>query len=721
MNSSISQITPLNDAQEQAVTSTAHYTLVLAGAGSGKTRVLVHRIAWLVKTQEVSPYGILAVTFTNKAAGEMRSRVEKLLQMSVQSMWIGTFHGLAHRLLRAHFQEANLPNNFQIIDSDDQQRLLKRILTNLNLDEKQYPPKQIQSFVNGRKDEGLRADQVKPLDAHGMTLKRIYQTYEELCQRSGLVDFAELLLRAYELLKNDATILLHYQQRFQHILVDEFQDTNTIQYEWLKLFLSGDNHLTVVGDDDQSIYGWRGAKIENIQDFYRQFNDTLTVKLEENYRSTEYILNAANHVIANNTNRLGKELKPVSGLGEPVRLYAAFNDLEEAHFLVSQLRHWAAQGYAYEDMAILYRSNAQSRIIEEALIASAIPYRIYGGFRFFERAEIKDALAYLRIVYSRYDDAAFERIINTPTRGIGEQTLMTIRELAKLKNCSLWDAVEFAIDEKSLSGRALSALAGFIELIQGIQSAVESVSLLAEQMEIILNASGLIGHYRQEKGEKAQAKLENLEELINAASQFVSDNSAATPMQAFLSHAALESGDSQNQIMTQCVQLMTLHTAKGLEFKIVFICGLEDGLFPHELSIRDNHKLEEERRLCYVGITRAREKLYLTYAESRRLHGKADALRRPSRFLSEIPAEFLEEIRPRAKVSRPVTRQFQPQRTSDEIYEGLHLGQRVRHPKFGYGVITNYEGRGDSARIAVKFEKEGLKWLIAGFARLAVA
>lgn len=718
MNTSISNT--LNDAQHQAVTSTAPYTLVLAGAGSGKTRVLVHRIAWLIQTQHISPYSILAVTFTNKAAGEMRARIEKLLNLSTQGMWIGTFHGLAHRLLRAHFQEVNLPENFQIIDSDDQQRLIRRILNSLNLDEKQYPLRQIQGFINAKKDEGIRTDKFNPLDAHGTTLKRIYQAYEELCQRSGLVDFAELLLSAYDLFLKQPTVLAHYQQRFQHVLVDEFQDTNTIQYEWLKLLVGKTGHLTVVGDDDQSIYGWRGAKIENIQDFYRNFQDTLTVRLEENYRSTAGILTAANHVIANNFNRLGKELKAVSGEGDPIRLYIAFNDLDEAHFLASQIKYWSQHGYAYEDIAILYRSNAQSRVLEESLIAANIPYRIYGGFRFFERAEIKDALAYLRLIYYRQDDAAFERIINTPTRGIGDQTLMTVRETAKANRCSLWQAVEQIIAEKTLNSRALSALSAFVELIEKASQAIQPLQSLAEQMEQTLNLSGLLNHYRQERGEKAQAKVENLEELITAASQFVPENSQLSPIQAFLAHAALEAGETQSQLTSNCVQLMTLHTAKGLEFKVVFMSGLEEGLFPHELSIREEKKLEEERRLCYVGITRAREKLYLSYAENRRFHGR-ESFQRPSRFLGEIPAHCLEEIRPKASVNRPVTQPFHPQTTSDVIYDGLKLGQRVYHNKFGYGVIANHEGCGENARIAVKFEKEGLKWLLAGFAKLQVA
>lgn len=710
----------LNDAQQQAVTSTAPYTLVLAGAGSGKTRVLVHRIAWLIQTQQISPYSVLAVTFTNKAAGEMRARIEKLLNMPTHGMWIGTFHGLAHRLLRAHFQAANLPENFQIIDADDQQRLIRRILTSLNLDEKQYPPKQIQGFINAKKDEGIRSDKFNPLDAHSMTLKRIYQAYEDLCQRSGLVDFAELLLSAYDLFFKQPEILLHYQQRFQHVLVDEFQDTNTIQYEWLKLLTGTQGHLTVVGDDDQSIYGWRGAKIENIQDFYRHFHNTLTVRLEENYRSTENILTAANYVIANNLNRLGKELKAISGQGEPIRLYTAFNDLDEAHFLAAQIRYWSEKDYAYEDIAILYRSNAQSRVIEEAFIAANIPYRIYGGFRFFERAEIKDALAYLRLIYYRQDDAAFERIINTPTRGIGDQTLMTVREIAKTHQLSLWQATEKIIADKILNNRALAALSAFIQLIEAMSHTITSLSQLAEQTEQTLHLSGLMNYYRQEKGEKAQAKVENLEELINAASQFVPENSQLPAVQAFLAHAALEAGDNQSQLTSNCVQMMTLHTAKGLEFKIVFICGLEEGLFPHELSIREEKKLEEERRLCYVGITRAREKLYLSHAESRRFHGK-DSFQRPSRFLGEIPTTCLEEIRPKASVNRPVTQKFNAQTNADIIYDGLKLGQRVYHQKFGYGVIANYEGQGENARIAVKFETEGLKWLLAGFAKLKIA
>lgn len=709
--------TELNDAQLKAVTSNAPYTLVLAGAGSGKTRVLVHRIAWLVQTQHLSPYSILAVTFTNKAAGEMRTRIEKLLEIPTQGMWIGTFHGLAHRLLRVHFQDANLPENFQIIDSDDQQRLIRRILTSLNVDEKQYPIRQIQSFISSRKDEAIRADKVNALDAHGATLKRIYQAYEVLCQRSGLVDFSELLLSAYDLLRNQTTVLAHYQQRFQHVLVDEFQDTNTIQYQWLTLLVGEQGHLTVVGDDDQSIYGWRGAKIENIQHFYRHFQDTLTVKLEENYRSTLGILAAANHVIGHNYHRLGKELKAVAGQGDPIRLYMAFNDLDEAHFLTGQIRYWLQQGYRYNDMAILYRSNAQSRVLEEALVASNIPYRIYGGFRFFERAEIKDALAYLRLIYYRQDDAAFERIINTPTRGIGEQTLISIRERAKINQLSLWEAVVELIANQTLNNRSLTALSSFIDLIEKMSETVKSLPHLADQMEQVITLSGLLNHYQQEKGEKAQAKVENLGELVNAASQFTPENKELSPLQAFLAHAALEAGETQSQLDGSYVQLMTLHSAKGLEFNIVFLCGLEEGLFPHELSIRDESKLEEERRLCYVGITRAREKLYLSYAQSRRLYGKTIP-QRPSRFLREIPGKYVEEIRPRTQISRPVTHSFNHSTPTQTIYDDLTLGQRVHHKKFGYGTITNYEGSGEHARIAVKFETEGLKWLIAGFAKL---
>lgn len=709
--------TSLNNAQEQAVTSIAPYTLVLAGAGSGKTRVLVHRIAWLVETQHLSPYGILAVTFTNKAAGEMRGRIEKILNMPIQGMWIGTFHGLAHRLLRLHFQDAGLPENFQIIDSDDQQRLLRRLLASLNLDEKQYPLKQIQGFINARKDEAIRAAQFKPLDVHAMTLKRIYQTYEELCQRSGLVDFAELLLCSYELLLKNPTVLAHYQERFRHVLVDEFQDTNTIQYEWLKLLVGKENHLTVVGDDDQSIYGWRGAEVKNIQQFHRQFREVVTIRLEENYRSTKCILEAANSVIANNFNRLGKNLRSGGEQGDAIQLYKAFNDLDEAHFLASQIRYWVDRGYPYEDIAILYRSNAQSRVIEEAFIGASIPYRIYGGFRFFERAEIKDALAYLRLMYYRQDDAAFERIINTPTRGIGDQTLIAIREVAKERGCSLWQAVFILLDEKTLNSRALSALSNFVQLIERLYQTISPLPHLAEQMDHLLNLSGLMEFYRQEKGEKAQAKLENLEELVNAASQFVTEDTSLTPMQAFLSHAALEAGETQTQMGPHCVQLMTMHSAKGLEFKMVFMCGLEEGLFPHEFSMQDKNKLEEERRLCYVGITRAREKLYMTYAESRRFHGK-ESFQRPSRFLGEIPMECVEEIRPKMRVSRPVTPTFATRTTSESIFGELQLGQRVRHFKYGDGVITNYEGQGENARIEVRFEREGAKWLLAGFAKL---
>ena len=707
---------PLNDAQREAVTTPQAPVLVVAGAGSGKTRVLVHRIAWLIRVEGVSPFGILAVTFTNKAAAEMRGRTEQLLGIPVGGMWVGTFHNLAHRLLRAHWRDADLPQTFQILDSDDQYRLIRRLLKSLQIDESKWPPKQVQWYINGRKDEGLRPQHI---DAHGdlftTQMLRIYRAYEDNCRRAGLVDFAELLLRAHELLRDRGDILAHYQNRFQHILVDEFQDTNAIQYAWLRLLAGSRGNLFAVGDDDQSIYGWRGARIENILRFSKDFPGTKVLRLEENYRSTRTILTAANALIAHNSGRLGKELWTRGDQGEPILVYAAFNELDEARFIVERLRHWAAAGNRRSEAAILYRSNAQSRALEEALLAVGMPYRVYGGLRFFERAEIKDALAYLRLLANRDDDASFERVVNTPTRGIGERTVAAVRDHARLHQLPLFRAAAALIDSPELAGRASSALKGFIMLIERLAGDCSSLDL-SDKVEHVIHHSGLLEHYRKEKGEVGQARIENLEELVSAARQFQGEEeSELDPLSAFLTHAALEAGEGQGDAWEDCIQLMTLHAAKGLEFSLVFICGAEEGLFPHQMSIAEDGRLEEERRLCYVGITRAQRELYLTYAESRRLHG-TETYPRPSRFLSELPAELLQEVRPRAHVTRPAY--VRPNSTEMESTGGLRLGQHVVHATFGEGIVTNYEGRGSSARVQVNFSGVGSKWLVLAYAKL---
>ncbi len=718
-------IDPLNDAQREAVCAPDGNVLVLAGAGSGKTRVLVHRIAWLIEVEGISPYAILAVTFTNKAAGEMRGRIERLLGIPTTGMWVGTFHGLAHRLLRTHWRDAELPEGFQIMDSEDQFRAVRRVIREMGLDESRWSPKEVQWYINGRKDEGLRA---RHLEHHGDPYLRhmieIYEAYEAMCRRGGLVDFAELLLRAHELWRDRPEILAHYRERFRHILVDEFQDTNAIQYAWVRLLAGGGtgNKVFVVGDDDQSIYGWRGARVENIHQFTRDFPGTLTLRLEQNYRSTGTILSAANALIAHNTDRLGKELWTQGGQGEPIQVYAAFNELDEAHFVVEQIARWVEQGGARQECAILYRSNAQSRVFEEALIRAGIAYRVYGGLRFFERAEIKDALGYLRLVANRGDDPAFERVVNTPTRGIGDRTLAAVREYARINQVSLWQATGAIVEAGELAARASGALRRFQELIEALDAQTRGMEL-HEQVEHAIHASGVLDHYAKESGERGRARLENLEELVTAARQFtIQDEEEREELKqdwlsTFLAHAALEAGEGQADRWQDCVQLMTLHSAKGLEFPLVFLGGMEEGLFPHRFSAEDPDRLEEERRLCYVGMTRAMQRLVFTHAEARRLYGE-DSYQRPSRFLSEVPAEYLEEVRLRGTVSRPVYGGAMPPAAA-EAAAGFQLGQRVAHAKFGEGIVLNYEGAGRHARVQVNFEDAGTKWLVVEYAKLA--
>jgi len=730
-------LNPLNEAQRAAVSAPLVPVLVLAGAGSGKTRVLTHRIAWLIQVEHASPYSILAVTFTNKAAGEMRGRVEQILGAPPGVLWIGTFHGIAHRLLRLHWREAGLTQGFQILDSDDQQRLVKRIIKANDLDESRWEPREVQWFINSNKDEGRRPKDLKAgNDPTRAQMIRLYGLYEEACARAGVVDFAELLLRAYELWRDRPDLLAHYRQRFRHVLVDEFQDTNSIQYAWLRLIAGPDGHPFAVGDDDQSIYRWRGARVENLQQFRRDYARAKLYRLEQNYRSTAAILAAANALIANNSGRLGKTLWTNGEPGLPIQVYAAFNERDEAEFVARRVIDYVASGSRRSDVAVLYRSNSQSRAFEEAFIAARIPYRVYGGLRFFERAEIKDALAYLRLLLNRDDDAAYERVVNLPTRGIGDRTIETLREEARSAGISLWKAATMRSDAQQ-GGRTASALRGFQELIDRLAQETAGLAM-HEQIDHVIRESGLIEHHGREKsgqdsprGElaRSEARVENLAELVSAARSFgvESTDLELPPLEAFLAHAALESGERESDAGEDSVQMMTLHMAKGLEFKFVFLCGMEEGLFPHNRCMSDLEALEEERRLCYVGMTRAMKHLYLSYAEQRRLHGM-DTHPAPSRFIKEVPQDIVAEVRPRLQVTRAITaaraRREQPAapairfRTEDPPPPGMRLGARVRHGKFGEGVVLNVEGSGPHARVQVNFEQQGTKWLMMQYANL---
>ena len=725
----------LNEQQRNAVASPANNLLVLAGAGSGKTRVLVHRIAWLIEAEDVSPFSILAVTFTNKAAREMRGRIEELRQQPTGGMWVGTFHGLAHRLLRSHWKEAGLPEDFQILDADDQLRLIKRLLKTLRIDEEKWPAKQCQWYINSQKDEGFRSHNIEHLDDdYTKTQLSIYKAYEDACNNGGMIDFGEILLRAHELWLNNPQVLSHYQNRFKFILVDEFQDTNSIQYAWVQVLAGANNRMMVVGDDDQSIYGWRGAKIENIQKFNVDFPDSDIVRLEQNYRSTANILNAANELIANNNGRLGKNLWTECDEGDPLSLYEAFNEQDEARFIVDRLQEWSNNGNLRKESAILYRSNAQSRELEDALLRVGMPYLIYGGHRFYERLEIKNALSYLRLVVNRNDDTAVERIINVPVRGIGGRTLDTIRNAARENGDSLWGSCVRCINESILSSRAANSVLAFLELIDKLESGSSGMELHQKAEHVIIQ-SGLINHHEKEGGEKARSRIENLEELVNACSNFDAqeliadedegiDLTSNSFLKAFLDQASLDAGDTQASENDDAVQLMTLHSAKGLEFPLVFLAGMEEGLFPHKMSMDNIAGLEEERRLCYVGITRAKEKLYLSYAESRRLHGDV-TLCRPSRFIKEIPSSLIDEIRLKSTIKRmgsqnSTTTGNQVRGHIDIPKTELSLGQRVLHGKFGEGVVLNYEGQGSNARVQVNFDSTGSKWLVLSYANLRV-
>ncbi|MEH0093617.1 DNA helicase II [Vibrio metschnikovii] len=714
----------LNDKQREAVAAPLENLLVLAGAGSGKTRVLVHRIAWLISVEQASPFSVMSVTFTNKAAAEMRGRIEELMQGSASGMWNGTFHGICHRILRAHYLDANLPEDFQILDSEDQLRLLRRLIKAQNLDEKQWPAKQVCWWINGKKDEGLRPRHIDVYrDPVTQTYLQLYSAYQEACDRAGLVDFAEILLRTHELLRDKQHIRQHYQARFKHILVDEFQDTNNIQYAWLRMLAGPECHVMIVGDDDQSIYGWRGANIANIEKFTLEFPSVNTIRLEQNYRSTKTILQASNALIANNTERMGKELWTDGNEGERISVYSAYNDLDEARFTVTKIKEWRDNGGLLNDCAMLYRNNAQSRVLEEALIQAGLPYRIYGGMRFFERQEIKDSLSYLRLIANRHDDSAFERVINTPVRGLGDKTLETIRFAARDRGCTLWDASIALLNEQVLAGRAAGALSRFVELINALEDDSAEMPLYV-QTDHVIKTSGLYAMYEQEKGEKSKARIENLEELVTATRQFEKPEEAEemSMLTAFLTHAALEAGEGQADEFDDAVQLMTLHSAKGLEFPLVFMVGVEEGMFPSQMSAEEAGRLEEERRLCYVGMTRAMQKLYITHAEIRRLYGQ-DKYHKPSRFIRELPEQCLDEVRMKAQVSRPTSSgRFSTSAVKENFNEtGFSLGARVRHPKFGEGTIINFEGSGPQSRVQVAFNGEGIKWLVTAYARLEKA
>ncbi|AEI74695.1 DNA helicase II [Candidatus Moranella endobia PCVAL] len=708
----------LNDKQREAVTAPRGNLLVLAGAGSGKTRVLVHRIAWLLLVEHCLPSSIMAVTFTNKAAAEMRHRIEQLVGTKQCGMWLGTFHGLANRLLHTHHQDANLPNDFHIIDSEDQLRLLKRLIKTMNLDEKKWSPRQAMWYICGKKDQGIRPYNVKIYGNQiEQTWQIIYHTYQEACDHAGIVDFAELLLRAYELLLNKPHILQQYRDRFTNILVDEFQDTNKIQYAWIQRLAGNNCSVMIVGDDDQSIYGWRGAKVENINRFLENFPDAKIMRLEQNYRSTCNILQAANVLISQNGNRLGKNLWTKSLKGELISLYCAFNELDEARFVVNSIKVSQEQGGALKDCAILYRSNAQSRVLEEALLQTGLPYSIYGGMRFFERQEIKDGLAYLRLINNRNNDAAYERVVNTPPRGIGDRTLDLVRKTARNQQLTLWQSSRHLIDERVLTGRASAALLQFLNLIDTL--AAETAELpLHVQTDTVIKNSRIWSMYEHEKGEKGQARIENLKELVTATRQFQYnyEEQNVLPLQAFLSHAAIDTMDEQASFCKDAVQLMTLHSSKGLEFKQVFIIGMEEGMFPSPMSLEED-RLEEERRLAYVGVTRAMKKLTITYAVTRRMYGKT-VYHRPSRFIGELPQACVKKACLHASGIKSTTRYQRISTVLSKNNSSFTIGQLVRHPTFGEGKVVNMEGSGEHSRLQIAFPDYGIKWLVASYAQL---
>ena len=750
----IALVASLNEAQREAVTAPPDHRLVLAGAGSGKTRVLTHRIAWLMAVEGVSAHSVLAVTFTNKAANEMRGRLEQLVSVPTRTLWVGTFHGIAHRMLRLHFKEARLPQTFQILDSDDQSRMVKRLCKQIELPEDRFPPKMVTGWINAQKEEGRRPQTMQDTgDFMQRQLVRAYTLYQQQCEAQGLVDFAELLLRAYELCRDHEGVRTHYQSKFRHVLVDEFQDTNTLQYLWLKVLCGSAGKIFAVGDDDQSIYGWRGAKIENLHKLTRDFVGTEVVKLEQNYRSTGTILKAANGLISNNTGRLGKNLWTDDREGAPIALYAAYNEYDEAEFVGNRMKEYLDGRGRHSDLAVLYRSNAQSRVLEETLIRLRLPYRIYGGVRFFERMEVKDALSWLRLLVNRDEDVSFERALTTPPRGVGATSIERLRSFAREHGLSLWKAARHGT---AALGRTSGALTSFLDAIDLLDGQTRTLPLAAK-MEKVIAASGLKDHYKKEKGEQAEARLENLDEIINAAKSFEKPEGlaeGADPVTEFLMHAALEAGEGQATQGEDAVQLMTLHSAKGLEFPVVFLVGLENGLFPSMRAVEEGN-LEEERRLAYVGITRAREQLFISHAESRRVHG-VEQICAPSQFLKEIPKECVVETRPRAGVLRsqfgvqssrsafgggPVrmgsgysepnawrerqqegyglSRPTVPLRMAETSgVMGFRLGQSVRHASFGEGVILSFDGEGERARVEIRFAGSGTKWLMLMLAKL---
>ena len=711
----------LNDQQREAVTSEQQNIMVLAGAGSGKTRVLVHKVAWQIEAQQFSPSSIMAVTFTNKAANEMRSRIEELLEHPSPEIWCGTFHSLSHRILRKFHKEANLAPGFTILDSDDQLRIVKRLSKEMNLDDAKFPPRQSQWMINNWKDDGKRSKDVKDKgNFYTQTVKDLYIKYEQACAHDNLVDFAELILLSYETIVRNSSIRDYFFKRFDSILIDEFQDTNTIQYKWLQAVTAPKAKVTAVGDDDQSIYGWRGAKVENVKAFSKDFKDVHIIKLEQNYRSTNKILSAANTVIQNNSDRLGKNLWTESLEGDNLTLYAAFNEQEEARFIASSSKDWMDGGGCYEDIAILYRSNAQSRALEEAFLRASIPYRIYGGLRFYDRLEIKNAVSYLRVIFNNSDNPAFERSISNPTRGVGAKTLEKIRTKSTEDNLSYLKAAATLIDEGQVKGKGATGIKAYLDFILETAQSLDSLNL-SEIVENINTDSGLYDFHKKEPGEKGKTRTENLDELVSAAKDFElsfdADHNKQEIVEQFLDNISLDAGDRQADAHEDAVQLMTLHSAKGLEFKLVFLTGMEESLFPHGRSMESPAQLEEERRLCYVGITRAMQKLYLTYAESRRLHG-TDIFNPPSRFLKEIPAELIDEIRPRAQTTAPYARKRSSSFNDTASDIGFSLGDKVSHPSFGDGIVLNYEGVGESASIQINFEAVGTKWLMLSFAKL---
>jgi len=709
----------LNEPQRQAVTSDSQNLLVLAGAGSGKTRVIAHRVAWLIKANGINPHSILTVTFTNKAAREMRGRIEGIVEQEMGNFWCGTFHGISHRLLRTHWEEAGLRREFAILDSEDQYRVIKRVSKSMGLDDTKWPPRQIQWFINKQKDECRRSKDVETSDDYfAEKMNEVYRAYEELCERESLVDFGELLLRTYLLLKSNPDVLDHYKKRFKHILVDEFQDTNEVQYQFLRLLCEGDSHIMSVGDDDQSIYGWRGAKSENINRFTKDYKNTEIIRLEQNYRSTSVILGAANSVIKNNQGRMGKELWTDQKEGELISIYSAYNEDDEARYVVGSIQNWLEQGRNLSEVAILYRSNAQSRALEEAILREGLAYRIYGGLRFYERAEIKNAMSYLRLVFGREDDAAFERVINIPPRGIGAKTLDIIRSRAQKLESSLWKACEDLIETEELTPRASQSVQGFMTAFKDLTLETKDL-VLRDLVDHVIQRSGLIEYHKKEAGEKGRTRVENLAELVTAASDFEPeplDEAEEVPLKLFIDHAALDAGETQASEHESAIQLMTLHSAKGLEFPLVFITGFEEGLFPHKLSTEEPDQLQEERRLCYVGMTRSMERLFIVHAEMRNLHG-IETFNPPSRFLREIPAELTLEVRTGGSIPRrnATTRKVSKGEVPDTEFK---LGQRVFHEVFGEGVILNYEGQGSNARVEVNFDSSKTKWLMVSYAKL---